>query len=385
MPCYLLSQYMAKTKSSELRSVDDLDIVVDADAHLMESLDQILPHMDERYSAIQDMVERTPVPTNSIYQLEVQGPYLPDNYDIGHNAFDEEGSNSAYGPDDKLLEMGEFGIDYSIASPTLNLLLPTVKNDRIAVALANAYNSWMCNEILDTHEGIKTTVLVPPQDPNAGAEEINRLADETDVVGVSMPSTGIAPLPGHEFYDPIYEAAERHNLPVCMHGSAGQTSEAFPLVNKWIETYAEGHTISHPLTSITNISNMILQGIPERFSGLKFLIQESGIGWMPYLKWRLDDHYLERPYELPLLERTPSEYFEDHFLVGTQRLGHPPRPKEMGKMIDLCGPDNVLFSADLPHFDFDPPEELFGPACGTLSDGQVRGVMGENAAELFGL
>jgi len=380
--------YVSNTMSREpgpdgtIGSIEDL-VVVDADAHVMESLDQFLPYMDDRYSAIRDMVERTPIPTNSVYQLEIQGPYLPDNYDIGHDAFDEEG-DSTYGPDDKLLEMEEFGIDYSVVSPTLNLTLPTVKNDRIAVALANAYNSWLVDDVLDAHDGIKGTVLAAPQDPTAAAEEIERLAPEEDVVAVALPSTGLAPLPGHEFYDPIYEAAEAYGLPVCLHGSAGQLSEQFPMVNKWIETYAEGHTVSHPLSAISNVSNMILEGVPERFSDLSFVIQEAGIGWVPYLVWRLDDHYLERAYELPLLDRPPSEYFQEQFYVGSQRLGLPPTPGALAKMVELAGTGSVMFAADLPHFDFDPPEELFDPIR-SLDDADVRAVMGENAREVFGL
>lgn len=375
---------MASTDSTgKITSLDDLDIIVDADAHVMESLPQFLPYMDDRYSAIEDMVDRTPIPTNSVYQLETQGPYLPDNYDIGQDAFDEEGG-STYGADDKLLEMEEFNIDYSIVSPTLNLILPTVKNDRIAVALANAYNNWLADSVLDAHDGIKANVLAAPQDPSAAAEEIDRLAYEDDIVGVAVPSTGLAPLPGHKYYDPIYEAAESHGLPVCLHGSAGQLSEQFAMVNKWVESYAEGHTIAHPLTTISNVSNMILQGVSERFSDLSFVIQESGIGWVPYLLWRLDDHYLERSYELPLLNRLPSEYFREHFYVGTQRLGHPPSPRAMARMVELVGPESVMFAADLPHFDFDPPEELFDPIR-SLSDEDIRAVMGENAKEVFAL
>lgn len=375
---------MANIESKgKITSLDDLDVIVDADAHVMESLDQFLPYMDDRYSAIRDMVARTPIPTNSVYQLEIQGPYLPDNYDIGQDAFDEEGG-SAYGPDDKLLEMEEFNIDYSIVSPTLNLTLPTVKNDRIAVGLSNAYNNWLADTVLDAHEGIKATVLAAQQDPAAAAEEIDRLATEDDIVGVALPSTGLAPLPGHKFYDPIYEAAESNNLPVCLHGSAGQLSEQFPMVNKWVESYAEGHTIAHPLTTIANVSNMIFEGICERFPTLSFVIQESGIGWVPYLLWRLDDHYLERPYELPLLEKLPSDYFKEHFYVGTQRLGHPPTPHAMAKMVELVGTESVMFAADLPHFDFDPPEEFFNPIR-SLDDDEIRAVMGENAQEVFSL
>ena len=45
----------------------------------------------------------------------------------------------------------------------------------------------------------------------------------------------------------------------------------------------------------------------------------------------------------------------------------------------------MLYAADMPHHDFDPPEELFDQIAAHLDPRDVAGVMGETAADLFDL
>jgi predicted TIM-barrel fold metal-dependent hydrolase len=54
-------------------------------------------------------------------------------------------------------------------------------------------------------------------------------------------------------------------------------------------------------------------------------------------------------------------------------------------VIEAAGPHNIMYSSDLPHTDFDPPEELFDRVAPYLDEEDVRGMMGETAAEVFGL
>ena len=59
------------------------------------------------------------------------------------------------------------------------------------------------------------------------------------------------------------------------------------------------------------MTNWILNGIlmRERFPTLNSLWVESGISWVPFLMQRLDDQYLMRQSEAPLLTKMPGEGF----------------------------------------------------------------------------
>ncbi|WP_312911667.1 amidohydrolase family protein [Natronosalvus caseinilyticus] len=367
-------------ESQRIRNLDELDVIVDTDAHIRETIDDLLPYIDDQYEGAKWIVERTEHPERDIYSLTHS---LPPSLHAERGGWSAD-TNTV---DKKLNELDEFNIDYGIVDPGLNLVLPTVNNERIAVALTKAYNNWLLDNFLDEgNHRLKANLLVSHHRPEMMAEEIDRMAGEKDIVGVAFPSTGVIPPAGHDRYDPIYQAAEDNGLPVFFHGASTNTSHVFPLQRMYNQTYTEDHVIIHPFSQMWNLSSLIFQGAPERFPDLDFVFQESGVGWIPYLMWRMDDHYLEMNYELPLLEKMPSEYIHDQIYFTTQPLGHTEdNPRHLAMAIEMAGPNNIMYSSDLPHSDFDPPSELFNRIRGHFDRETVENIMGETARELLDL
>lgn len=372
-----------RTDGTDVGSLSELNVVIDTDAHVTEHIADLLPYVAERNSGVKKLISSSSHPLYDIYTINHPTPPT-----IHSEYGDIYGSDTAptRHRDGKLEEMNDFDIDYAILDPTLNLAINTVDNTRYAVALANAYNSWLVDTFLDEDDRLKGNLLVAPQKPTAAAEEIDRLANEQDIVGIQIPSTGLVPPAGHRQYDPIYEAAESHELPVAFHGAASATFHSFPGLRRWNETYAEDHALVHPFTQMWNLTTLIYQGVPERFPDIQFVFQESGLAWVPYLKWRLDDHYMELSDDLPLLEQLPSEYIDEAIYFTSQPLGlTADRPKHLAWAIEMAGTNSVMYASDLPHADFDPPSELFSRICTQFDGDTVRDMMGETAADLYDL
>jgi len=368
------------SKGEKIRSIDELDVIVDTDAHIRESIDDLLPYIDEKYGGAKWIIERTEHPERDIYSLTHS---LPPSIHAERGGWSVD-TNTV---DKKLKELDEFNIDYGVVDPGLNLVLPTVNNERIAVTLMNAYNTWLVEKFLADADGrLKANLLVAHHKPEMAATEIARLAGAKDIVGVAFPSTGVIPPVVHERYDPIYEAASKHNLPIFFHGASTNTSHVFPIQRMYNQTYTEDHVIIHPFSQMWNLSSLIFQGATERFPDLDFVFQESGVGWIPYLMWRMDDHYLEMNYELPLLSKMPSEYIHEQIYFTTQPLGHTEdNPKHLAMAIEMAGPDNIMYSSDLPHSDFDPPTELFNRIRSHFPRKTVANIMGGTAEQLLNL
>lgn len=375
---------MALSKTAEALTIDQLDCVVDTDAHILESVDEVLPYFDDRYEFSKEIVANAKNPTNNIYSV-THGLPSTAMFQREIPADKPRRKDEGYTPKEKLKEMGDFGIDYGILDPTLNLALSTCENPEIGTALANAYNSFLLDEYLDEVDEFKGNILAAPHKPSVTAEEIDDRANEKEMVGVMIPNTGVLPPLGHEMYDPIYQACEDNDLPFCMHGGNGAMMRAFPTQRTWNHSYTENHVIVHPFGHMWNLTTMMVRGVPERFPDLDFVFQESGIGWVPYTIWRLDDHYLLRPYEFHL-NRPPSEYIAEQVYFTTQPLGHTMNnPEHLAWAIEMTGPESIMYSSDLPHSDFDPPTELFDRINGYFEPETVRGMMGETAAGIFGL
>ena len=201
-----------------------------------------------------------------------------------------------------------------------------------------------------------------------------------------MPPCGFQPPLGHRQYDPIFAAAEKHGLPIFVHGTQDGFQSTFPRMFEHTETYAEGHCLSFMFETLWNVVTTTLRGVPARFPDLKFVWQEIGIAWVPYLTWRMNDCYLEQTDDMPHLEKLPSEYAAESYYYATQPIGHTGgNPRQYAQMIDMIGPDRILYASDWPHTTFDPPEELFDLLRGAFDDDAIRGMMGENAKELCGL
>jgi predicted TIM-barrel fold metal-dependent hydrolase len=51
----------------------------------------------------------------------------------------------------------------------------------------------------------------------------------------------------------------------------------------------------------------------------------------------------------------------------------------------MCGTDNLMFSTDYPHYDFDTPEELFNMIRGHFDEEAVEKIFGGTAMKVFDL
>jgi predicted TIM-barrel fold metal-dependent hydrolase len=286
--------------------------------------------------------------------------------------------------DTKLSEMNNFGIDTAIVTATMLLSLNTTTNPQVGVAYAHAYNEFVRNEVLNRHEGIKGAALVSRFEPDKGAEEIDDMAQEDDVVAVFIPNAGLNPPFGDTKYDPIYQAAQDNDLPILLHPSSSSFGIDFPMSYQFSHTYSEARIVSQPWRCMWDLTTSLTRGLPERFPDLDIVIQEAGIAWIPYMLWRIDDTYLEHPADMPLLDKLPSKYIEDRYYFSTQPLGHT-TGANLATAIKLLGPESVMFSSDLPHGAFDSPPEILKLLKPHFDEDTLRAIMGETARDVFGL
>jgi predicted TIM-barrel fold metal-dependent hydrolase len=133
------------------------------------------------------------------------------------------------------------------------------------------------------------------------------------------------------------------------------------------------------------LTSLVVHGVPEKFPGLDFVVLEAGIGWVPYMMFRLNKEVAMRQSEVPLLEKQPEEYVREAFYFASQPLGEPMTPEHMQSLIDMVGIESLLFATDYPHWDFDHPSELDRHLRSRFSESERKKVLHENACDVFGL
>ena len=91
-----------------------------------------------------------------------------------------------------------------------------VRDPRFALALARAYNAWLCERWLSSEPTLRGALVACPQRPDESAEDIRRHAGRPGVCCIYLPACGLKPLYGHPQYEPIWKVATETGLPVAV-------------------------------------------------------------------------------------------------------------------------------------------------------------------------
>ncbi|MGG2197108.1 amidohydrolase family protein [Paenibacillus validus] len=278
--------------------------------------------------------------------------------------------------------MDKYGIDYAILTGNASMIGISLNYDPdYANAVASAHNDWQNEVWLKADPRYKGSILVSHTDPAAAVKEIERLAGHPDIVQVMMCSVSRTLL-GQRFFHPIYEAAERHGLPVAIHpGNEGIGPSYPPTPSGYPTRYMEWQNII-PINYMSQVNSLVCEGVFEKFPKLKFVAIEGGISWLPHLMWRMDKNYKALRDTVPWLKELPSEYIRKHVVLTTQPIEEPADPEHLVQIIKMSGAeDMIMYSSDYPHWDYDNPKMVL-----SLFPRELREKIGaKNAIQLYGL
>lgn len=236
-------------------------------------------------------------------------------------------------------------------------------NPYLAAAMARASNDWSIERWIQgtSDPRLYTAMMVSTHLPDEAAAEIRRSGVHPGVSHVLLSSNSLSQPLGHPIYHPIYAAAEEMLLPIAIHVSAGEINYgAAQAVAGGIPSFRFEFTALTHQPTIHHVASMLTHGVFEKFPGLKLIIMETGVAWIPWLLWNLDRHVDLLRIESDWIKRLPSEYFTEHVKVTTQPLERTERVIQLLELLrTVDGIEDILcYSSDYPHFDFDDPRYI---------------------------
>ncbi|MGM0590050.1 MAG: amidohydrolase family protein [Halobacteriota archaeon] len=347
-------------------SVLESETIIDTDIHLDIPVSDLAAYCDEPYSSYAERI----VLADTSWDPSLGGKMHQDERvstpgEIRRNV------------------MERFHVDYPIVNSFTNV--GRISNSDAAVALMRACNDLVLDRFLDDTDLVGLATIAP-QDPAACAEELDRIGQEDSIVGVFVVTAGPRTPLGDSSYDIMYQAAQDNDLPLVYHAATkGGFDREFPHHNQAFEQFIEAHICSHLWCQTMTLTSLVIQGVPVKFPDLDFVILESGLTWVPYMMFRLNKEYSMRRSEAPLLEKSPEEYVRERFYFASQPLGEPDSPRDLQQVLDVLGPEMLLFATDYPHWDFDHPSELDKHLRAHFSEEERRQVLFDNASKVFGI
>ena len=360
-------------REAESRNLHEFPIV-DVDCHILETVKfrDLAPYID--HPTIKRVFEKYAIP----------GMVLPGSVgdrDVAGRIFRGPPHVLTSGHADLPLFMRELdaiGIDYASIFPTPMLSLGLHPETEMEVALARAYNSWVVEEWLEREDRLKAMLYLPFNDPEASLAEIERMGDRKGVVGFMVTSVRNVPI-YHNRYMPVFDALQERGLPIGFHTAVQWRDGPLEQLNRFLSV----HALGFPLHNMVQMTNIVVNGLPERFPDLKWVFFEAGVYFIPFVAARLDNSYMMRASEAPILQRKPSEYLRE-FYFSTQPIEWPEKLDHLEAVFDMIGGESqLLYASDWPHWDFDLPSQIYDLPF--LSEGAKRRILGRNALELFNL
>jgi uncharacterized protein len=354
--------------------------VIDCDWHYQDSFEEIAEYMDEPW--------RTQYKRSNWGDAGVKqnlSAFFPTSTGDrqAYGKVEREHSNYPDAPEtpDRIREGMEYlDIDVSLQISHLALAMGGVQtDDERTQAFAKGHIRFMLNEVLNPDDGVYGLVPLPYSDVGASLEILEMVESEEAIRGGCFVTAGANPPLGNRKYDPIYERLEDMGLPIVYHTGGSGLDD---YVRAGYEELIETHTLGFLESNMSQLVSVTCQGVPEKFPNLDIIFMESGVTYVPGLISRLEEEYLKRPEEAPLLEKRPREYITDYYF-GTQPLEVSADPRLLELCFDMLGTDRLLYASDYPHWDFDSPSIITDLPF--LSDEGRKRILAGNAAEVFNL
>jgi predicted TIM-barrel fold metal-dependent hydrolase len=358
-------------------------LVVDVDAHYLEPIHEMTDFIAEPWrSRLRGADPSRWIPVG-LGDRFLEGRIKRDDAGYAFGKFDYGLGQGVEKATELRATMQRIGVDAAVLVPNRIVQMGHVSVRDLVVALNQGFIRYMLERVCDPAQGVYTMVVACWQDPVASAELIHEVADDPAVAGVCLMSAGANPSLGDVCYDPIYQAAQECGLPVVFHSAPGLNfveGSDYASFQRLIESHSLGFAVSNQI----QLTSVLLMGVPERFPKLSFVFEESGLFWVPMMMYRLDEYYLKRRSEAPLLTKLPSEYIRERFYFGTQPIEAPRDQRHLEAVFDAAnGRSQFLFASDYPHFDYDDPSAITRLAF--LTDEEKAAVFAGNALRVFPL
>ena len=281
----------------------------------------------------------------------------------------------------RVADMDRLGSEVQVIYPTLLLLAPAERPE-VDVAIRRAYNRWV-GERCEQSGGRLRWVCVPPAGVMDVALEEVRWAKEHGAVGVMKKGDpDFGKWPADPYFFPLYEEAQRLDLPICFHQGSGMTD---------IRTGADfslGRFQRLPLSVVNGFYSFIVNSIPDRFPRLRFGFVEAGASWVPYVAYDLNRRAEKQP-EGGNIDGVKFQMKED-LLASNRCFVTCQVDEDLPYILRYTAGDNLIIGSDYGHSDPSKEHQFVRlleerAERGDITPDLVRKFTYDNAKALYGL
>ena len=349
-------------------------ISIDADTHVFEinaTWDYLLPEHEKFRPKSVASTDNGP---QQFWAIE--GRLHPKKVFKQSDTGTSEAASTLADPIARVRHMDELGVGYHVIYPTL-LLTPVTEHPETEVAMHRSYNRWMADQCSRSGGRLRWVAVLPYRSIELVEAEMNWAADN-GACGVLMRALECDLPLSHPYFFPIYAAAERYGLAVCIHAGHGS-----PTIKKLYEETPNGPIGARAfsgarLTVVAEALNLLINEVPAKFPGVRWGFIEASSGWVPFLY-----HYLAsrlRRMNKVEVSSCPELFAANQFFVTCQT------DDDLPYVLEYAGASQLIIGSDYGHADSASDlRALQGLRQSKLSDSVVDKIVNDNPRRLYGI
>ncbi|MBR7619959.1 amidohydrolase family protein [Phenylobacterium sp. 20VBR1] len=376
----------------------------DADSHIMELPDFLKKYADPK---LRDEIPEVSYSASLVTDEEVavivaQGSrhspeHIAAQIALGDRLIESSKEIQALGAfdaGDRSRALDLLGFKKQLVFATHSVALPFSASSRVSPELrygaTRAHNRHMA-DFCGGDDRLLGVAIIPLDEPSLAIAELDAaLAAGLKAVWIPHRTPGERS-PGHIDFDPFWARLAESGTPFLLHVGGAPLQQAKAWMNNGRGLVADwmggGENLRSKDIAIlhqgpeTFLSVMLIDGVFERFPGLRGASVELGAGWVPSLLTRLDwvaKNWIRADKNQTPFSRRPSE------MLSQQMAFTPFVFEDVGVLIDQSSPELYLFSSDYPHVEGGrDPIKRFEGFLGDRSEAVRDAFYAENFLRIF--
>jgi uncharacterized protein len=221
----------------------------------------------------------------------------------------------------------------------------------LAPAVCQIYNDWMREEYCAGSSGrLIPAAALPTIDVDASVAEVRRIAD----LGLQVAFIRTNPVYGkkysHPSFDPLWQAIVETGLKLGLHPlpmwDQDGTSKGYRLPD-----IMAASCLGFPMDMIHTLYDMMSGGVFDRFPTMPTMILEAGVGWLPSMFERFEEHReMFGRLKAPGWKTSAMDIFERQMMVTVEAC----EETDLRIALEFLPADHVALASDWPHYDGTP-------------------------------
>lgn len=354
--------------------------VIDADAHVVETerVWDYLEPSEERYRPT--LITSPDNPQRQFWLLDGEnlGPKFPSPNEKQSEAHLKKFGREVGTPVEarelsdvtqRLQHMDDLGIDVQVLYNSL-WITPLTSRPDAEIVLSWAWNRWLADVWKLAENRLRWTCVVPALSPQEAVLQI-RFAKEHGAVGVCMRPFERDRMMTDPYYYPIYDEAERLDIPITVHLANGN-----PELFRIMTNEAGGGFSTFRIPTVTSCYALIMSEIPRVFPKLRWGFIEVSSQWVPWVVHETVRRSLGSAHPIS------TDCLRDfHIYVSTQS------DDDFPYVISYAGEDNLVIGTDYGHGDTSSELNAIArfKAMAGLSEDVKKKILCHNPRKFYGI